>query len=62
MVLAILLIAGILMQQRGSGLGGSFGGDSSVYSTRRGAEKVIFWVTIAAAVLFFGISFLRLIL
>ena len=62
MVLAVLLIAGILMQQRGSGLGGSFGGDNSVYSTRRGAEKIIFGATIAAAVLFFGISFLRLIL
>ena len=39
-VLAVLLIAAILLQQRGSSLGGAFGGDnfSSAFHKRRGAE------------------------
>jgi protein translocase SecG subunit len=62
-VLAALLIIAILLQQRGAGLSGAFGGgEGSVYSTRRGAEKIIFISTIVIAVLFFGISFLRIIL
>jgi preprotein translocase subunit SecG len=61
-ILAILLTAAILLQQRGSGLSGAFGGEGSVYSTRRGAEKVVFFATIVIAALFFGISFLRIIL
>lgn len=61
-ILAILLIAAILIQQRGSGLSGVFGGDSSAYSTRRGAEKIIFIATIVTAVLFFGVSLVRILL
>lgn len=61
-VLAALLIITILLQQRGAGLSGAFGGEGSVYSTRRGAEKIIFISTIVIAVIFFGISFLRIIL
>ncbi len=62
LVLAVLLIIAILLQQRGTGLGGAFGGEGSVYSTRRGAEKIIFISTIVITALFFGISFLRIIL
>lgn len=53
-LLGLLLIAGILLQQRGAGLGGAFGGDSGAetFSTRRGAEKIIFQATIVIAVLF----------
>lgn len=61
-VLAVLLMAGILIQQRGSGLSGVFGGESSAYATRRGAEKIIFTATIVIAVLFLGISVVRLLL
>jgi protein translocase SecG subunit len=57
LVLAALLIITILLQQRGTGLGGAFGGEGSVYSTRRGAERIIFISTIVIAALFFGISF-----
>ncbi len=59
-VLGALLIIAILLQQRGSGLSGSFGGDGSTYSTRRGAEKIIFGATIVLAVLWIGISIVRL--
>ena len=63
LVLAALLIIAILLQQRGSGLSGAFGGDSSgAYSTRRGIEKILFRATIVIAVLFFGVSVARLLL
>lgn len=52
-VLAVLLIAAILVQSRGSGLGAAFGGGGAVYRTKRGAEKIIFRLTIIVAVLFF---------
>lgn len=49
---AILITITILLQSRGSSLGSSFGGDSNFYRTKRGAEKVIFNTTIAAALVF----------
>ncbi len=60
-ILAVLLIAGVLIQQRGSGLSGTFGGEGSMYSTRRGAEKMIFVGTIVVAILFFGVSIARIL-
>ncbi|MDP3795160.1 MAG: preprotein translocase subunit SecG [bacterium] len=53
-VVSALLIATILVQQRGSGLSGVFGGEGAVYHTRRGMEKIIFRTTIVLAVLFIG--------
>ncbi|HVM58976.1 MAG TPA: preprotein translocase subunit SecG, partial [Candidatus Paceibacterota bacterium] len=52
-ILAILLIAGIVLQQRGAALGGAFGGDNfaSTFYKRRGAEKFLFNATIAVATL-----------
>ena len=38
-LLSIALIAAILLQARGTGLSGTFGGDSAVYRSRRGVEK-----------------------
>jgi preprotein translocase subunit SecG len=46
------LMASILLQTRGAGLGATFGGDSSVYRSRRGIEKRLFQFTIVLAVLF----------
>jgi len=56
LVSAVLLIGAILIQQRGSGLGGVFGGDNSIYRTKRGAEKIIFIATIILAFLFIAAS------
>lgn len=61
-IIAILLIAGILMQQRGSGLSAAFGGDGNIYQTKRGVDKLIFYSTIVLAALFIGTSLLRLII
>lgn len=56
-ITAIGLIAAILMQSRGSGLGATFGGgDSSVYRSRRGVEARLYQFTIALAVLFVAVS------
>ena len=55
-VISILLIAVILMQNRGSALGGVFGGSNTVFLTKRGIEKKLFVITIILAVLFFLVS------
>ena len=60
-ILGVLLIVTILLQQRGSGLSGTFGGEGSTYSTRRGAEKFIFAATIVLVVLWIGVSVARLL-
>lgn len=51
-LIAILLILTVLVQQRGTGLGGTFGGESTVYRTRRGAEKFLFRLTIFLGILY----------
>ena len=64
LALSILLVAAVLLQQTGSGLGGAFGGDnfSSGFHTRRGSEKILFNATIVLAVLFGLSAFIALIL
>ena len=61
-IVSLLLIIGILMQQRGGGLSTVFGGDGSVYRTRRGVEKIVFIATIVLAMLFFLTAFLNIYL
>lgn len=51
-VVAIFLMLAILMQARGTGLSATFGGDSSVYRSRRGIERRLLQFTIVLAVLF----------
>ena len=60
--ISALLIITILLQQRGGGLSSTFGGGMMEYSTRRGAEKMVFYATIVLTVLFLGISVVRLLL
>jgi preprotein translocase subunit SecG len=59
-ILAALLIVVVLLQQKGSGLSGVFGGSSNIYSTKRGVDKVLYYATIGIAVVFFGLSIVRL--
>ena len=61
MILAIALIASILLQQRGTGLGGAFGGEVTAYRSRRGIERTLFRLTIVLAVLFVSFSLLNLL-
>lgn len=54
LILSLLLIIGIVLQNRGASLGGAFGGDNfaSTFYKRRGAEKFLFHATIVIAILF----------
>lgn len=62
-VISVLLVVSILLQNRGSGLGGAFGGgDLSNYYTKRGMEKFLVYATIALAVLFIGLAILNVYL
>ena len=51
-IIGAFLIAAILLQARGSGLSATFGGDSSVYRSRRGIERRLWQFTILLAILF----------
>ncbi len=51
-IVSIALMTAILMQARGTGLSGAFGGDSAVYRSRRGIERRLWQFTIVLAVLF----------
>jgi preprotein translocase subunit SecG len=62
LVISLLLILVILLQNRGTGLGSTFGGSGGVYLTKRGLEKKLFIATIVLAVLFFIVSVLGIIL
>lgn len=63
MIISICLIVAILLQVKGQGLGGIFGGsDSGIYKTRRGAEKTLFNLTIVLVVLFFVFALAAVIL
>ena len=53
-IISVCLIVAVLLQVKGQGLGGIFGGsDAGIYKTRRGAEKTLFNLTIVLVVLFF---------
>ncbi|MBU4000447.1 preprotein translocase subunit SecG [Patescibacteria group bacterium] len=58
---SVLLVALILLQARGAGLGSTFGGEGNIYFTKRGAEKIIFIFTIILAAAFIILAFLNLI-
>lgn len=63
-ILSILLVATILLQQRGASIGGAFGADNftSTFYKRRGAEKVLFQATIVIAILFVLSAILALLI
>jgi preprotein translocase subunit SecG len=50
-LISIALIATVLFQLRGGGIGGIFGQADSVYRTRRGIESTLLKLTIILAVL-----------
>lgn len=53
-VVSVALIASVILQSKGAGLGGLTGADTGgIFTARRGVEKTLFYVTIALAVVFF---------
>jgi len=56
-LISVMLILVILMQSKGSGFSGAFGGSSSsIYRTRRGLEKTLYQFTIGLAIAFVVIA------
>jgi len=56
-IISISLLAVILIQKKGSGIGAIFGGGGEAYRSKRGAEKILHYLTIVLAFLFATISF-----
>ena len=62
-IVSIALIASVLLQSKGVGLGGLAGGDSGgVYTQRRGIEKVMFYITIALSVIFLLLALISVLI
>ena len=56
-IVSIALVASIVLQSKGAGLGGLTGGDTGgVFSARRGIERTLFRVTIILSLIFFGLA------
>ncbi len=51
-IIGAFLLLAILLQARGTGLSATFGGDSTVYRSRRGIERRLWQFTIILAILF----------
>jgi len=60
--LSILLIISILLQQRGTVLGGAVGGAGRVYRSKRGIERVLYLSSIVLAILFVVVALASVIL
>lgn len=60
---SIGLVGSIILQSKGAGLGGLSGAETGgVFTARRGIEKVLFWVTIVFASLFFVLAITSVII
>lgn len=55
-IISVALVISILLQARGAGLGSVFGGTGTVFKTRRGIDKMLFWTTVGFAVAFCVVS------
>lgn len=60
-IVSIAIIALVLLQAKGAGLGGIFGGDGGIYRTRRGVEKTLYQATIGLSLFFFLISLMSVV-
>jgi preprotein translocase subunit SecG len=62
-VTSIALIASILLQSKGIGLGSLSGGDTGgVYTKRRGVDRILFFITIGMAVLFVILALISVVI
>ena len=62
-IVSVLLVVFILLQQRGTGLGSTFGGEGGgFYGTRRGIQQKIFWGSVILGALFIILALLNLII
>jgi preprotein translocase subunit SecG len=62
-ITSVALIASVILQSKGAGLGGLTGAESgTVFSARRGIERTLFYVTIGLSVLFFVLAILAILI
>lgn len=61
-IISIALVACVLLQQRGGGIGVVGGLQTQFYGTRRGLEKIIFWLTIILGILFIALAVVSFII
>ena len=59
---SVILIVLIAIQQRGVALGAGFGGGGEVYSTKRGAQKKIYYATVATVTIFLVLGVLNILI
>lgn len=56
-ITSVALIASVILQNKGVGLGGLTGADTGgVFTARRGIEKTLFTITIVLSVIFFALT------
>ncbi|NUM46326.1 MAG: preprotein translocase subunit SecG [Anaerolineales bacterium] len=62
-IISVALIASVVLQSKGAGLGGLSGQESGgFFSARRGIEKTLFYATIAFSVIFFSLALIAVLL
>lgn len=60
-IVSALVIFLTAIQGKGGGLGSAFGASMTLYSERRGVEKIVFYLTIFLIILFLICSILNLL-
>jgi len=61
-IVSVGLIILIVIQQKGAALGAGFGGGGEVYSTKRGAQKKIYYATVVLATIFLALGVLNILI
>ena len=62
-ITSIALVASILLQSKGIGLGSLSGGDTGgVYTKRRGVDRILFFITIGMSVLFVILALISVVI
>lgn len=62
-IISIALIASVILQSKGAGLGGLTGGESgAIFTARRGVEKTLFQITVGLSILFFALCIATVVL
>lgn len=60
-IVSVALIGVVMLQAKGGGLTSLFGGEGSIYHTKRGLEKTLFKFTIGLSILFGIVSLMSVI-
>jgi protein translocase SecG subunit len=61
-ILSVIIVSLILIQNKGAGLGGAWGGGGEMFQTRRGIEKITLNLTVIFIVIFFTVSLVKLLI